>query len=233
MKTSRLIINMLAMASLTSIGIASADVVSPPPGYLVDSRGHVVKNNYNECWKTGSWTPAMAIAECDPSLIKKAEPKVAAAQPAPAPVAAPAPSTGPEKAAFVPISLQAETLFAFNKSDIHANGKKQLDNEVVGKMKDYPQVEMVLVTGHADRIGNSAYNEKLSQRRADSVKDYLVSQGVESKRIETAGKGEADPISSCGNVKGKSSGTNKKLVQCLQPDRRVTVEVTVQKPVQR
>lgn len=231
MKTSRLIINMLAMASLTSIGIASADVVSPPPGYLVDSRGHVVKNNYNECWKTGSWTPAMATEECDPSLIKKAEPKVAAAQPAP--VAAPAPAAGPERAAFVPISLQAETLFAFNKSDIHADGKKQLDNEVVGKMKDYPQVEVVLVTGYTDRIGTNAYNDKLSQRRANAVKDYLVSQGIESKRIETAGKGEADPISSCDNVKGKSSGTNKKLVQCLQPDRRVTVEVTVQKPVQR
>jgi OOP family OmpA-OmpF porin len=176
----------------------------------------------------------MAIEECDPDLVKKAEPKMAEAQtPAAAPAAAPVPVAGPEKAAFAPITLQAETLFDFDKSVIHADGKKQLDNEVVGKMKEYPQVEVVLVTGHTDRIGSDAYNQKLSQRRAAAVKAYLVSQGVEAKRIETAAKGESEPVVSCDNVKGKVSGKNKKLVECLQPNRRVMVEVKVQKPVQR
>ncbi|MHB1292567.1 MAG: OmpA family protein [Sulfuricella sp.] len=231
MKTSRLVLNMLVMASLTSVGIASAHEVAKE-GYLIDTRGNVVRNNYNECWRTGYWTPAMAIAECDPDLVKKDEPKMAEAKtPAAAPAAAPV--VGPEKAAFVPITLQAETLFDFDKSVIHADGKKQLDNEVVGKMKQYPQVEVVLVTGHADRIGTDAYNQKLSQRRADAVKDYLVAQGVENNRIETAAKGESEPVVSCDGVKGKVSGKNKKLVECLQPNRRVMVEVKVQKPVQR
>ncbi len=229
MKTSRLVLNMLVLASLTSAGIASAHEV-PKEGYLLDTRGNVVKNNYDQCWRTGYWTPAMAIAECDPDLVKKAEPKMAEAG---APAAAPAPVVGPEKAAFVPITLQAETLFDFDKSAIHADGKKQLDNEVVGKMKAYPQVEVVLVTGHADRIGSDNYNQKLSQRRADAVKDYLVGQGVESNRIETDAKGESEPVVSCDNVKGKVSGKNGKLVECLQPNRRVMVEVKVQKPVQR
>ena len=100
-------------------------------------------------------------------------------------------------------------------------------------MKDYPQVEVVLVTGHADRIGTDAYNQKLSQRRADAVKDYLVGQGVEASRVETEAKGESEPVVSCDNVKGKVSGKNKKLVECLQPNRRVVVEVKVQKPVQQ
>ena len=226
MKTSRLVLNMLVLASLTSAGIASAHEV-PKEGYLLDTRGNVVKNNYDQCWRTGYWTPAMAIAECDPDLVKKAEPKMAEAG---APAAAPAPVVGPEKAAFVPITLQAETLFDFDKSAIHADGKKQLDNEVVGKMKAYPQVEVVLVTGHADRIGSDNYNQKLSQRRADAVKDYLVGQGVESNRIETDAKGESEPVVSCDNVKGKVSGKNGKLVECLQPNRRVMVEVKVQKP---
>lgn len=229
MKTSRLILNMLAIASLTSVGIASAHEVAKE-GYLTDTRGNVVKNNYNECWRTGYWTPAMAIAECDPDLVKKAEPKMAEAT---TPAVAPVPVAGPEKAAFAPITLQAETLFDFDKSVIHASGKKQLDDQVVGKMKDYPQVEVILVTGHTDRIGTDAYNQKLSQRRADAVKSYLVAQGVENNRIETAAKGESEPVVSCDDVKGKVSGKNKKLVECLQPNRRVMVEVKVQKPVQR
>lgn len=229
MKTSRLVINMFAIASLTVAGIASADEITKE-GYLTDTRGNVVKSGTGLCWRTGFWTPAMAIMECDPDLVKKAEPKMAdakAAEPAPAPF------VGPEKAAFVPITLQAETLFDFDKSFIRADGKKKLDDEVVGKMKQYPQVEVVLVTGHADRIGTETYNQKLSQRRADAVKAYLVEQGIDAKRVETDAKGESEPVVSCDDVKGKVSGKNSKLVECLQPNRRVMVEVKVQKPVQR
>jgi OOP family OmpA-OmpF porin len=193
-------------------------------GYLVDSRNNVVKNNYKECWRTGYWTPAMAIAECDPDLVKKeAKPE---AQPAPV-------VAGPEKAAFTKITLQAEALFDFDKSVVRADGKSKLNDEVVAKMKQYPQVEVILVTGHADRIGKEAYNQKLSERRAAAVKDYLVSQGVDAKRIETAAKGESEPVVPCSDVKGKENRKNKKLVSCLQPNRRVMVEVRVQAPAQK
>ena len=238
MKTSRIIFNMLAVASLTLVGNASADEITKE-GYLTDTRGNVVKNSYNECWRTGFWIPAMAIEECDPGLVKKVEPKIAEAEtppvaaPAPAraqePAAAPAPVVIPAKAAKAAFTLQAETLFDFDKSVLRADGKKKLDDEVVGKMKEYSQVEIILVTGHADRIGTETYNQKLSQRRADAVKDYLIGQGVESNRIETAAKGESEPVVSCDDVKGKVSGKNRKLVECLQSNRRVVVEVKVQK----
>ena len=225
MKTSRILLSALVMAFLSLAGIASAHPVAKE-GYLIDTRGNVVKNNYNQCWRTGYWTPAMAIEECDPDLVKKEAPKTAEAK-------TPAPVAGPEKAAFVAITLQAETLFDFDKSVIRVDGKKILDDEVVTKMKQYPQVEVVLLTGHADRIGSDAYNQKLSQRRADAVKAYLVGQGVEDKRLETAAKGESEPVVACSDVKGKVSGKNKKLVECLQPNRRVMVEVRVQKPVEK
>lgn len=216
-------ITLSLVLSLAFSGAAFAHSVEKE-GYLIDTRGNVVKNNYNQCWRTGYWTPAMAIEECDPDLVKKDA--KAAAPAAVVPV-------GPEKPAFDKITLQAETLFDFDKSVVRPDGKQKLNDEVVGKMKQYPQVEVVLVTGHADRIGKEKYNQKLSERRAAAVKDYLVSQGVEANRIETAAKGEAEPVVACSDVKGKESGKNKKLVECLQPNRRVMVEVKVQKPTQK
>lgn len=216
-------ITLSLVLSLAFSGAAFAHSVEKE-GYLIDTRGNVVKNNYNQCWRTGYWTPAMAIEECDPDLVKK---EVKAAAPAPVVPA------GPEKPAFDKITLQAETLFDFDKSVVRADGKQKLNDEVVGKMKQYPQVEVVLVTGHADRIGKDSYNQKLSERRAAAVKNYLVSQGIDAGRIETAAKGESEPVVSCSDIKGKESGKNKKLVSCLQPNRRVMVEVKVQKPTQK
>lgn len=218
MKASNILLKLVAIATLAVAGVASAHEV-PKAGYLIDTRGNVVRNNFNECWKTGYWTPALAIPECDASLVKKEEPVAEKTE---------APIAGPGKGAFPAITLQAETLFDFDKAVLRDDGKKTLDTEVVSKMKQYPQVEVVLVTGHADRIGSDAYNQKLSQRRADAAKAYIVSQGVDAKRVETASKGESEPVVSCNDVKGKVSGKNKKLVECLQPNRRVVVEIKVQ-----
>ncbi|MFN3398346.1 MAG: OmpA family protein [Sulfurimicrobium sp.] len=215
----------ISIALALTLAFSSA-AFAEKEGYLIDSRANVVRDNYNECWRTGYWTPAMAIAECDPDLVKKEAPKAEAA-PAPVPAA-----SGPEKAAFAKITLQAETLFDFDKAVVRADGKKKLDEEVVAKMKEYPEVEVVLITGHADRIGSDAYNMKLSERRAIAVKDYLVSQGIETKRIETVARGKSEPVVSCSDIKGKANRHNKKLIACLQPNRRVVVEVRVQKPTQ-
>lgn len=156
--------------------------------------------------------------------------------PVPAPVPAPAPPppvVGPEKPAFEKVTLQAESLFDFDKAVVREDGKKALNDEVVTKMKLYPQVEVVLVTGHADRIGKESYNQNLSERRAAAVKDYLVSQGIDAGRIKTAGKGESEPVVACSDVKGKETGKNRQLVECLQPNRRVVVEVEVQRPTRK
>lgn len=189
------------------------------------------KNNYGECWRAGYWTPSMAVAECDPSLVKKPEekkPEVKKQDTVPPVVLVP-PTQGPDKPALR-VTIQAEALFDFDKAILRAEGKKTLDEEVVAKMKAHPEVELLLVTGHADRIGSDKYNQKLSDKRAAAVKDYLVSQGVEDKRIEAVGKGESEPVVDCKNVKGPELGKNKNLVECLQPNRRVVAEVKVQAP---
>lgn len=222
---------LLALGSGLVANVATAHSGSPVvPGYWQDTNKHVWKNNFGHCWRTGYWTPSMATAECDSDLYKKpAPPPVKVAEAPPTQPLVP-PNLGPDKPAFTKINLQAETLFDFDKAVLRPDGKKTLDDEVVAKMKQYPEVEVVLVTGHADRIGSDKYNQNLSERRANAAKDYIVSQGINSSRIETSAKGESEPLVDCKDVKGVESRKNKKLVDCLQPNRRVLVEVKIQAP---
>ncbi len=200
-------------------------------GNWQDSSKHFVKDSAGECWRASYWTPSMAVAECDPDLVKKPEmmKKAEAKKQDTVPATPLVPSLGPDKPALR-VTIQAEALFDFNKSDLRSDGKSTLDSEVVTKMKEHPEVEVLLVTGHADRIGSNKYNQALSERRAKSVKAYLVSRGVESNRIEAVGKGESEPVVDCKDIKGAQSRKNKKLVECLQPNRRVVAEVKVQAP---
>lgn len=190
-------------------------------GYLIDGRGNVVRNSYGECWRTGCWTPEMAIAECDPDLIKKGgETPVEKTPPAPVIRAEPAAVPG------IPIRFDAETLFDFDKADVRPEGQKLLDEKIVAGIK--LRSETVMVTGHADRIGTEKYNQDLSERRAYAVRNYLQQQGIAAQRIRASGKGESEPdqqantASSCKGLRGE------KLISCLQPDRRVTVESVAQ-----
>lgn len=187
------------------------------------------KNSYGECWRAGYWTPAMAVAECDPDLVKNPGKKAEVKKQDTVPAKPLVPNLGPDKPALR-VTIQAEALFDFDKSVLRAEGKKTLDDEVVVKMKAHPEVEVLLVSGHADRIGSDKYNQSLSERRANAVKSYLVDQGVEANRIEAVGKGEAEPVVDCNNVKGAEHRRNKKLVECLQPNRRVVAEVKIQAP---
>lgn len=86
-------------------------------------------------------------------------------------------------------------------------------------------LEAVVATGHTDRIGTPAYNDRLSARRADAVKAFLVEQGLPADHVYAEGKGEADPVTgnSCDQM-GKENAANKRLVSCLAPDRRVVIE---------
>lgn len=225
----------IALATVVS-GAAFAHGFPEKTGYLIDTRGNVVKNNYNQCWRTGYWTPSMAIEECDPDLVKKKEePKKAEPAPAPAPVPEPkveAPVAGPEKPA-VKVEFKAETLFDFDKAVVKPEGKKVLDEKVVAGMKEHPEVELLLVTGHTDRIGTEKYNQKLSDRRAAAVKAYLVSQGIAADRIKTVGKGKSEPNPDADTKTKCRRMPAKKLIECLQPDRRVTVEPEVQVPTKK
>jgi OOP family OmpA-OmpF porin len=139
-------------------------------------------------------------------------------QPQPEPI-------GPDVPAFAKMTLAAEVLFGFDKDNLKDEGKKILDVEVVEKMKAHPEVELVLITGHTDLIGDDKYNQKLSERRAAQVKKYIASQGIADSRLHAVGKGETQPVVDCKGVRGK------KLIECLQPNRRVVVEIEAQRQV--
>lgn len=223
--TKKFALSVSLVAGLTSVGAAVAHEVANA-GYLNDTRGNVVKNNFDQCWRTGYWTPAMATAECDPDLVKKPEPKKTAAAPAAAPAA------GPDAPA-IKASFKAEALFDYDKAVVRPEGKKELDDKVVAGMKAHPEVELLLVTGHADRLGSDKYNQSLSERRAAAVKEYLSSQGIAANRVKAEGKGESMPnpdADTAGKCKGNKT---KKLIECLQPDRRVTVEPAIQVPTKK
>jgi OmpA-OmpF porin, OOP family len=239
MKTSKiLLLNAVTLATLTLCGTASGNETDKE-GYLLDNRGVLVRSGSGSCIHTGFWTLAMAIAECDATLEKKVLPRLVDSPP-PVVASLPAVASLPiaplpvanKQLVYTPYTLQTETLFAYNKSDLGTDGKQQINDGIVGMMKKYPKDGAVLITGHADRIGSDEYNMALSQRRADAVKAYLIEQGIDDKRIETAAKGKSQPIVSCDKVKGKANRKNEALITCLQPNRRIVLNLNGQSLVQ-
>lgn len=157
---------------------------------------------------------AAAPAYVQPEPVPVAPPPVVAATPAPAVVEAPARRR---------VSLSADSLFAFDRWEIRPEGKAALDklaNDLKGT-----DFDVITVEGHTDRLGSQAYNRKLSMLRAEAVKSYLIAPGgIESAKISAVGKGESNPVTKPGECKGNKPTS--KLIACLQPDRRVDVDVT-------
>jgi OOP family OmpA-OmpF porin len=148
---------------------------------------------------------------------------VAAVVEAPAPMPEPAPAPVACKPTMETITVAAEKLFGFDKANLKDDGKAALD-EAAAKIKANSDIELVLVTGHTDRLGSDAYNQKLSERRANQVKAYLVTQGVDANRLQAVGKGESEPVVACDGIKG-----SKALKECLQPNRRVVLSAEKQR----
>ena len=205
----------LAALAVAALAMPFSAVAQSKQGYWTEPAGGdaVWRNGTGLCWRAGYWTPAMAIAECDPDLVPKAPAPAAAPPPPPPPPAKPAPA--PAKPAPKPVAekvtLAADVLFDFDKSVLKPEGKAKLD-DLAGKIQAIA-LEVVIAIGHTDSIGSDAYNQKLSVRRAESVKAYLVSKGVEPNRIYTEGKGEKQPVASNKTKEGR------------QKNRRVEIEV--------
>lgn len=123
------------------------------------------------------------------------------------------------------VTVSAEKLFGFDKANLREEGRKVLE-ETAAKIKANPEISAVVVTGHTDRIGSDAYNQKLSERRAKQVADYLIAQGVDSNIITSEGKGKTEPVVQCDGKK-----VSKKLISCLQPNRRVEIRAEGTKQV--
>ena len=153
----------------------------------------------------------------------RTEETTVATTPAPAPVIAPPPP--PPAPVMKKYTLSASELFAFNSAKLGPNQPK-LD-EVASTMNANSDIASVTIVGYTDRIGSKAYNQKLSEERANSVKAYLQDKGVSANRLTAVGKGEADPVVECKDEKKRPA-----LIKCLEPNRRVEIEpVTFTKQV--
>jgi OOP family OmpA-OmpF porin len=217
------------LAAALALGLVSATSALAQQGrgtqgYLTDQRNAIVKDPFNLCWRTGYFTPALANCECDVDLLPREvcfppAPKPAAAppppKPAPAPAAKPAPKPVTEKVTFA-----ADVLFDFDKAVLKPEGKARLD-DLVSKVKG-TTLEVIISIGHTDPIGPLKHNQGLSVRRAEAVKAYLVSKGIEPNRIYTEGKGPSQLVKKCNRADFKNFND---YVACNQPNRRVEVEV--------
>ena len=200
---------------------ASAALVTAAGAQTIDNWKNgtnemVWKNGTNElCWRDAFWTPATAAPGCDGAIVPPAPvvaPPVAVAPPPPPPVVAPvAPPAPPAPPAATKVTYAADAFFDFNKSVIKPAGKAKLD-DLVGKIKDI-NLEVIIAVGHTDAVGGDAYNQKLSIRRSEAVKAYLVSKGIEKNRVYTEGKGEKQPVADNKTSEGRAK------------NRRVEIEV--------
>jgi len=218
-------------AAVMCLAALSASAQTPPPNgplggpeaYVIDARGQIVKSPQGMCWRTQWWSPATAGCECDKDILPAARcappmaPKPAAQPMAPKPAPAPAMKA---KACNFTARLTGDATFDFDKSALKPAARAQLDRDVIGRLGSCASISGVSVNGHTDRIGSATYNQKLSERRAVVVRDYLVSKGMDRSKIETFGYGKTQPIKSCPDTKDF-----KALITCLAPNRRADVEV--------
>lgn len=185
-------------------------------GYLYDSQGTVVHAGSGGCIRTAEWTAANALPECD--TVAKPAP-VAAAPSAPKTLIKPAavqaaPST-------IRIELSADESFEPGKAELRAETKTKL-NRLVMELKDL-DYDLIVITGHADRTGSAAANQRLSERRAIAAHNYLVSEGIPANKMQSSGKGSSQPVTKPGDCAGLQ---HKPLAACLAPDRRMEIRIS-------
>ena len=197
-KLLKVLIAATAVAGAATASAEVTDIIANKPysAYVQDQRDVIARSGYGLCWRTGYWTPADAIRECDPAYVQEEQ------APAAAPVA--------EKLEFA-----ADAFFDHDKSIVKKEGKEKLSklaSDISGL-----DVEVIVCVGHTDSTGTEAYNQKLSERRANAVKSYLVSQGVDGEKIVTEGKGELQPIADNATREGRAKNRRVEITVTANP----------------
>ncbi|MBN8746737.1 Outer membrane protein A [Xylophilus ampelinus] len=214
MKKLNKVAMMFAVAALATAAGAQTRVTAANGGPVIDNwqngTGELVwKNGTNElCWRDANWTPATAAVGCDGALV-------------PAPAATPAAPAAPARPGAPPVAASkvtfaADAFFDFDKSVLKPEGRAKLD-DLVSKIRGI-NLEVIIAVGHTDSIGSVAYNQRLSVRRAEAVKAYLVSKGIERNRVYTEGKGKSQPVADNRTKEGRAK------------NRRVEIEVVGTRP---
>ena len=181
---------LLQLIAIAGIAISASAFAQKSNDNWVNSTGIVWKNGTNElCWRNANWTPATAAPGCDGALAGTVAPAVVVSK----------------------VTYNADALFDFDKSVLKPEAKASLDS-LIGKIKNLT-LEVVIAVGHTDAIGTVAYNQKLSVRRANAVKNYLVSKGIEANRVYVEGKGKSQPVADNKTKEGRAK------------NRRVEIEV--------
>ena len=213
-----------------------------PSGYVVESwpGNSPVTGSFGQCWHTSFWNEQEHNERCNPQSVAAKprfapEPPKAEEQPAPpvtqplrtedttpTPLPPPAQPAPRLETALLPqtVHYSTDAFFDFDEATLRPEGQAALDELVteLGEVK-YGSIRVI---GHTDRIGGDQYNLALSERRANAVKNYLARHNVPAERVEAVGKGKADPTAETRDCTGPKSP---KLIKCLQPDRRVDIEV--------
>ncbi len=208
--TKQLKLGALIVAAIAS-GNALANEVHPAPGYTVSEQSkQVVRNNYGECWENTYLNKATnGLVECGDAV---------AAQPAPQYV-------------DETVSLSARALFGFDKDNLRPEAAQTL-NDLAVRLSDV-NVQTVRVEGHTDFMGSESYNQQLSERRANTVANYLVNRGVPAAKISAVGLGESQArmteqcqaqVAQLGK-RVSAAKRRAELISCIEPDRRVDVRI--------
>jgi OOP family OmpA-OmpF porin len=206
------LLTLAASAAIVSVSASAYDDIKAPKpysAYVQDSSGTIVRDPFGLCWHTGYWTPADAVEGCDKEIAKPA-PVVEAPPPAP-PIVTPPPPPPPPKPVSEKVTFAADAFFDFDKAILKPEGKAKLD-DLTSKLQGM-NLEVIIAVGHTDSVGSVEYNQKLSIRRADAIKAYIVSKGVEANRVYTEGKGKSQPVADNKTAEGRAK------------NRRVEIEV--------
>jgi OmpA-OmpF porin, OOP family len=205
--STTLALSSLLVASLTAFSAQAA----LSPGYVYDANGKVARDTNGKCVLTSAWSKANATKECHPELFPEPKPEPKAAEPAPAPVAVAPPPPPPTPKVMV---FEAAALFGVNKAEISPAGKEKIKEYREQARAEMSSATTIKITGHTDSSGKPAYNQKLSVKRAEAVRDYLISLGADASKMEVSGMGADKPIADNKTKEGRAK------------NRRVEVEAT-------
>jgi len=229
---------LLAACATGGGGPRQVTAVQNQKGYIQSPDGGIVTSPFAAkdspsglCIRTPFWDPTNAQKGCDEDLMPKPPPPAprmapppprTPPPPPPKPVAPPAPKPPPPKPAppkptSEKVTFAADTFFDFDRAVLKPEGKAKLD-DLVGKIKGIT-LEVIIAVGHTDSVGSDAYNQRLSLRRAEAVKAYMVSKGIEANRVYTEGKGEKQPVADNKTAAGRAK------------NRRVEIEVVGTRPI--